>query len=67
MKIIVNKKEMEVGEGCSVEQLVEMVNGKSVDNIAIAIGMKVIRKEDWKTCKLEEGDCVTLIRATCGG
>lgn len=67
MKIIVNKKEMEVVEGCSVEQLAEMVNGKSVDNIAIAIGMKVIRKKDWKTCKLEEGDCVTLIRATCGG
>lgn len=67
MKIIVNKKEMEVCENCSVERLAEMVNGKSVDNIAVAIGMKVIRKEDWKTCKLEEGDCVTLIRATCGG
>lgn len=67
MKIIVNKKEMEVGEGCSVEQLVEMVNGKSVDNIAVAIGMKVIRKEDWSTYQLKEGDCVTLIRATCGG
>ena len=67
MKIIVNKKEMEVCENCSVEQLVEMVNGKSVDNIAVAIGMKVIRKGDWSTYQLKEGDSVTLIRATCGG
>lgn len=67
MKIIVNKKEMEVCENCSVEQLAEMVNGKSVDNIAVAIGMKVIRKEDWSIYQLKEGDSVTLIRATCGG
>ncbi len=67
MKIIVNKKEMEVCENCSVEQLAEMVNGKSVDNIAVAVGMKVIRKEDWSTYQLKEGDSVTLIRATCGG
>ena len=67
MKIIVNKKEMEVCENCSVERLAEMVNGKSVDNIAVAVGMKVIRKEDWNTYQLKEGDSVTLIRATCGG
>lgn len=67
MKIIVNKKEMEVCENCSVEQLAEMVNGKSVDNIAVAVGMKVIRKGDWRTYQLKEGDSVTLIRATCGG
>lgn len=67
MKIIVNKKEMEVCDGFSVKELAEMVNGKDAGNIAIAIGIRVIRKTEWETHKLEEGDCVTLIRATCGG
>ncbi len=67
MKIIVNNKETEVREGCTVEQFTQILDQSAVSSCAIVKGTQVIRKTDWATTVLKEGDSLTIIQATCGG
>jgi len=67
MNISVNEKEMLVPEGCNVKDLCNIINIKENDGVAIAVGMDVLTPGDYPTRILQEGDKVTIIRATCGG
>lgn len=67
MKIYVNKAETEVGDGISVEEFLKQMGYSLQGGFALAIGTKVIRREDWATTLLKEQDKVTIIGATCGG
>ncbi len=67
MKIYVNKAETEVESGTSVEQLLKQMGYSLEGGFALAIGTKVIRREDWAATILQEQDKVTIIGATCGG
>ncbi len=66
MKIFVNKKECVLKEKCTIEQML-MQTMDSTDGFAVAVGMKVIKRELWSETQLCEGDNVTIIKATCGG
>lgn len=66
MKIKVNGKAIEVMEGTTVGS-VPALAGISPEGIAIAVENKVIRKADWDTAELNDGDRVTVIKAVCGG
>ena len=63
MKVTVNKKEMEVAEGLTLDALMQPEGG----SFAVAVGMKVIKKDNWAATRLSENDDITVIRATCGG
>ena len=66
MKVIVNKKEVEVRENTSITQLLEILQ---IDTVfcAVAIGSKIIKKAQWQETILQEADEITIINATCGG
>lgn len=66
MKVTVNKKEMEVAEGLTLDALMQQIQPEG-DSFAVAVGMKVIKKDNWAATRLSENDDITVIRATCGG
>ena len=66
MKVIVNKKEVEVRENTSITQLLEILQIDAAF-CAVAIGSKIIKKAQWQENILKEADEITIINATCGG
>ncbi len=66
MKVIVNKKEVEVKENTSITQVLEILQIDAAF-CAVAIGNKIIKKAQWQETILQEGDDITIINATCGG
>ena len=67
MKLIVNQKEISIGsQHITLAELVEQIQLPPV-GIAIAVNNKVVRKADWGSTVLRDGDCLTVITAVCGG
>ena len=66
MKVTVNKKEMEVAEGLTLDALMQQIQPEG-GSFAVAVGMTVIKKDNWAATRLSENDDITVIRATCGG
>lgn len=67
MKLILNEKEVCVNaQQISIAELTQMKDLPSF-GVAIAVNNKVIRKTDWETTFLRDGDNVTVITAVCGG
>ena len=67
MNITVNNQTMTVPDRCCVKDLCGIMNIRENDGVAIAVGMDVLTPEDYTTRQRNEGDKVTIIRATCGG
>jgi sulfur carrier protein len=67
MKIFVNKKEKIAPVDCTIKELITIVSMEQNFGIAVAIGSKIIPRTQWDQTKLQEGDNVTIIEATCGG
>ena len=53
-------------EAATLSQLIEQQR-IPVAGIAVALGSRVVRREQWETTPLEEGCEITVIRATQGG
>lgn len=67
MIIFLNQKETSIdSERLTVAGLIEIKNlpGRGM---AIAVNNKVVRKNDWESTALADGDKVTVITAVCGG
>ena len=66
MKLIVNKKPIEIENTINIYQLLELLNVNS-SHCAVAIGNKVIKKTQWSEIQLNDEEEITIINATCGG
>ena len=66
MKVIVNGEEREVPGDTTIERLLE-TGGVPRNGIAVAKNDRVVRRADFPTHALEEGDRVEIIRAVAGG
>ena len=67
MNITLNKTEISIeADGCSLAQLLRS-RGITPTGIAVAINDRVVRKADWDTTRLSDGDRITVITAVCGG
>ena len=66
MKISINHTEYEVADGST---LGEVLRAQSLGSpgTAVAIGTKVIRRADYDTTILADGDKITVIKSVCGG
>ncbi|MCM1332002.1 MAG: sulfur carrier protein ThiS [Bacteroides sp.] len=63
MEIKVNNELRTVNEGVTVAD----VAGKDAAGVAVAVNGKIVRKPDWGSTTLNEGDDVVVIRAAYGG
>ena len=67
MKIFLNQKEYSTDSDClTVAGLLEE-NQLPTIGVAVAVNNRIVRKADWNTASLAEGDHVTVITAVCGG
>lgn len=66
MKLIVNNKETEVKDGCTVAELAEQLTLPD-KGIAIAANNKMIPRQEWINKVLQPGDNLVVIKAACGG
>lgn len=67
MKLYVNQKEYyKDSERLTVAELLNDINVCTA-GIAVAVNNKVVRKINWDTTSLTDGDTITVITAICGG
>lgn len=66
MKVIVNKKQVEIESETNIYQLLELLKVES-SFCAVAIGNRVVKKSQWSETLLQNEDEITIINATCGG
>ncbi len=65
MKIVVNSKEME-SSSTFVSELIEELGLK--DRVmAVALNMEIVKKDEWQTTKIKEGDRLELLEFVGGG
>ncbi|WP_311275085.1 sulfur carrier protein ThiS [Methylobacterium sp. WCS2018Hpa-22] len=70
MKISINgqPREIEAGDVSALFRLeAELTGIESPQGIAIAVNGTVVRRRDWETTDITEGDKVEIVRAMQGG
>ncbi|MGM9694500.1 MAG: sulfur carrier protein ThiS [Alloprevotella sp.] len=65
MNIFVNQKPQET-TAAHVAALVEEL-ALPAEGIAVAVNNRIVRRPEWDSTPLAEGDRLTVIRAACGG
>lgn len=67
MEITVNRKVYTFD--CSEMPLSEVLDTCNIatTGIAVAVNNKIIRRADWSTTVIADGDALTVITAVCGG
>lgn len=66
MKIFINNTEFEIPEGTNLQAALDAQN-LGGPGYAVAMGSKVVRRENRRDTVLSEGDRITVIKAVCGG
>ena len=66
MKATVNGCLRELPEELTVGMLLEML-GTERTGIAVACNDRVVRRAEYETQRLQDGDCVEIIQAVAGG
>lgn len=66
MKIQVNNREMEAASPLTLDQLIRSLELPE-KGIAVAVNNRMIPRNDWPACALQENDSIVAIRAACGG
>ena len=66
MKIIVNGEEKDVQDSITVDKLLSQLGIKD-KTMAAAIDMQVIKKDDWETREIKEGEKVEFLHFVGGG
>ena len=67
MKVRIGNSEIEIKSGTSLIETLEGVGISDQNGVAIAINNIVIPKSGWVAHQLEDGDQITVIKATAGG
>ncbi len=66
MNIILNGEQREFEDGITLGALIQK-EGVLEKVMATAVNMQIVKKEDWSSKKLEEGDKIELLQFVGGG
>ncbi|TCJ20488.1 sulfur carrier protein ThiS [Rubrobacter taiwanensis] len=67
MQVKINREPVELGEeGITVRELLAE-RGLPHESVAVAIGGEVVRREEWDSRRIREGDEVEIVHAVAGG
>ncbi len=66
MNIILNGEQREFEDGITLGALIQK-EGVLEKVMATAVNMQIVKKEDWSSKKLEEGDTIELLQFVGGG
>lgn len=66
MKIKVNNQGIDIADKMTVAELAAL-RGLPDRGVAVAVNDRIVRRDGWSTCVLNDGDDVTVITAAYGG
>ncbi|MGL4518749.1 MAG: sulfur carrier protein ThiS [Phocaeicola sp.] len=66
MHILINNKESEVADNCTLTQLATQLQ-LPTQGVAIAINNQMVPRPTWEDHLLQPGDSLVIIQAACGG
>lgn len=66
MRIFLNNQEVDLLKEETLKEILIRQN-IACEAIAIAVNNKVVSKDAWEATLLQDGDKITIIRASCGG
>ncbi|MGI9279161.1 MAG: sulfur carrier protein ThiS [Endozoicomonas sp.] len=66
MQFFVNDQPLSSETPLTLEQLLEQIN-QAEKGVALAVNRQIVRRTQWPQKKVEDGDRITLIKATAGG
>ncbi|WP_422133196.1 MULTISPECIES: sulfur carrier protein ThiS [unclassified Endozoicomonas] len=66
MQFFVNDQPLSFESPLTLEQLLEQIN-QAEKGVALAVNQEIVSRSQWPRRKVEEGDRITLIKATAGG
>jgi sulfur carrier protein len=66
MQIVVNGQNKEVAQSLSLEELIASLN-LQIKVMASAVNMEIVKKDNWSSYQLKEGDKVDLLDFVGGG
>lgn len=66
MRVTVNQKPVEIGDGPTIRTL--LADKEMPDrSVVVAVNGDVVRREEWDSCRITEGDEVEIVHAVAGG
>ena len=66
MKVVINGETKEIEEGITVGELLDRFGIKD-KTMAVAANMKIVKKDEWDTYTLKEGDKIEALNFVGGG
>jgi len=66
MKVIVNGEDRDIQEDSTIEALISTL-GIKVKVMAIAVNMEIVKKDDWGSFIIQDGDKIELLHFVGGG
>ena len=66
MTVVVNGEETQVIDGASVVAVIEAL-GLKPERVAVEVNQKIIRRPEWTSTALSEGDRVEIVHFVGGG
>ena len=66
MKIIINGNEKNIQKNTTIKELLDSL-GVLDKTMAVAVNMKIVKKDDWDKYKLQENDKVEALNFVGGG
>jgi sulfur carrier protein len=66
VKLHVNGKPLELAQGATVADVVGTL-GCGPRGVAVAVNSELVRRDEWPTAELAEGDSVEVLHAVAGG
>ena len=66
MTVVVNGEETQVAEGTSVDRVIEGL-GLKPERVAVELNHRIVRRSQWTSTTLSEGDRVEIVHFVGGG
>ena len=67
MKVELNGRTVELPAAATVRDALAAAGVDRTRGVAVAVGGEVVRRDEWSTRELDEGDAVEVVRAVQGG
>jgi thiamine biosynthesis protein ThiS len=64
--VIVNGQQTQIAEGASVSELIQAL-GLKEERLAVEVNRRIVRRSDWASTELAEGDKVEVVHFVGGG
>lgn len=66
MTLIVNGNQTEIIEGSGISDLIKML-GLDAERVAVELNKRIVRRADWASTTISEGDKVEIVHFVGGG